>query len=417
MECERHSCRAEAISWRCSTPLTRIFSPFRRPSAKWARWSWICQATTNTGAPPRRRATRARRCSPARAAAGAARFGQRVSGCRGTHRGPPVSRVLVADVYTPNSQMKLVRIDHRMEWDDAFRDFCKGLEAGVLPDGASSDPKPVVMCGDFNVAHEEIDLKNLVLTEVAPGFSDEERRKLTELVDSGFMDSFRQLYPDRGALQLVELPVPGPGDECRMAHRLLPGERCAARSCGGRQHLLRRRGLYLLPRSASAGHRTTTVVAVGKLKEKFWVAACDEDLKRLRPYAKVAVTEIPEMPSGSAPAAWRRPASARVGFRRRCLDARTSSSWPSRESSVERPFSRHLDDSGPRGASELAFVRIGGSDGRERCGAGTRRRDVLFRPHHPAHSLGPRRAARAARPRLQNLRGEPDQSSDLLFDV
>ena len=64
------------------------------------------------------------------------------------------------NVYTPNSQMELARIDHRMEWDDAFRDFCKGLEAGVLPDGASSDPKPVVMCGDFNVAHEEIDLKN-----------------------------------------------------------------------------------------------------------------------------------------------------------------------------------------------------------------------------------------------------------------
>lgn len=64
------------------------------------------------------------------------------------------------NVYTPNSQMELARIDHRMEWDDAFRDFCKGLEVGVLPDGASSDPKPVVMCGDFNVAHEEIDLKN-----------------------------------------------------------------------------------------------------------------------------------------------------------------------------------------------------------------------------------------------------------------
>ena len=51
------------------------------------------------------------------------------------------------NVYTPNSQMELARIDHRMEWDDAFRDFCKGLEAGVLPDGSASDPKPVVMCG------------------------------------------------------------------------------------------------------------------------------------------------------------------------------------------------------------------------------------------------------------------------------
>ena len=62
-------------------------------------------------------------------------------------------RFWFVNVYTPNSQMELARIDHRMEWDDAFRDFCKGLEAGVLPDGSASDPKPVVMCGDFNVAH------------------------------------------------------------------------------------------------------------------------------------------------------------------------------------------------------------------------------------------------------------------------
>ncbi len=80
------------------------------------------------------------------------------------------------NVYTPNSQMELARIDHRMEWDDAFRDFCKGLEVGVLPDGASSDPKPVVMCGDFNVAHEEIDLKNPGPNRGASGFSDEAGR-------------------------------------------------------------------------------------------------------------------------------------------------------------------------------------------------------------------------------------------------
>ncbi len=100
------------------------------------------------------------------------------------------------NVYTPNSQMELARIDHRMEWDDAFRDFCKGLEAGVLPDGASSDPKPVVMCGDFNVAHEEIDLKNPGPNRGASGFSDEERGKFTELVDAGFTDTFRLLHPD-----------------------------------------------------------------------------------------------------------------------------------------------------------------------------------------------------------------------------
>ena len=100
------------------------------------------------------------------------------------------------NVYTPNSQMELARIDHRMEWDDAFRDFCKGLEAGVLPDGASSDPKPVVMCGDFNVAHEEIDLKNPKTNRGNAGFSDEERAKMTRLLASGFTDTFRYLYPD-----------------------------------------------------------------------------------------------------------------------------------------------------------------------------------------------------------------------------
>lgn len=92
--------------------------------------------------------------------------------------------------------MELARIDHRMEWDDAFRDFCKGLEAGVLPDGSASDPKPVVMCGDFNVAHEEIDLKNPGPNRGASGFSDEERGKFTELVDAGFTDTFRLLHPD-----------------------------------------------------------------------------------------------------------------------------------------------------------------------------------------------------------------------------
>ncbi|WP_302683406.1 exodeoxyribonuclease III [Adlercreutzia sp.] len=105
-------------------------------------------------------------------------------------------RFWFVNVYTPNSQMELARIDHRMEWDDAFRDFCKGLEAGVLPDGSVSDPKPVVMCGDFNVAHEEIDLKNPGPNRGASGFSDEERGKFTELVDAGFTDTFRLLHPD-----------------------------------------------------------------------------------------------------------------------------------------------------------------------------------------------------------------------------
>lgn len=100
------------------------------------------------------------------------------------------------NVYTPNSQMELARIDHRMEWDDAFRDFCKGLEGGMLPDGTTSNPKPVVMCGDFNVAHEDIDLKNPEPNRGVSGFSDEERGKLDALIDAGFVDTFRLLHPE-----------------------------------------------------------------------------------------------------------------------------------------------------------------------------------------------------------------------------
>ena len=151
-------------------------------------------------------------------------------------------------VYTPNAQNGLARIDHRMEWDDAFRDFCKGLEEGVLPvgvpvervddegavvllpnagagegkNGADIDPgkimlgaghipaswlprteagetadaKPVVVCGDLNVAHNEIDLKNPGPNRGNAGFSDEERGKFGEFLDAGFTDTFRYLHPD-----------------------------------------------------------------------------------------------------------------------------------------------------------------------------------------------------------------------------
>ncbi len=101
------------------------------------------------------------------------------------------------NVYTPNAQNELARIDHRMQWDDAFRDFCRGLEAGSLPVGAQkAAPKPVVMCGDFNVAHNEIDLKNPGPNRGNAGFSDEERGKFDELLDAGFVDTFRLLHPD-----------------------------------------------------------------------------------------------------------------------------------------------------------------------------------------------------------------------------
>ena len=100
-------------------------------------------------------------------------------------------------VYTPNAQNELARIDHRMAWDDAFRDFCKGLEDGSTPLSPNScQPKPVVMCGDFNVAHQEIDLKNPGPNRGNAGFSDEERGKFTSLIESGFTDTFRYLHPN-----------------------------------------------------------------------------------------------------------------------------------------------------------------------------------------------------------------------------
>lgn len=90
-------------------------------------------------------------------------------------------------VYTPNSQQELRRLDYRMTWDDAFRDYLKRLDA----------KKPVVVCGDMNVAHEEIDLKNPKTNRKNAGFTDEERAKFTELLDAGFTDSFRYFFPDK----------------------------------------------------------------------------------------------------------------------------------------------------------------------------------------------------------------------------
>lgn len=90
-------------------------------------------------------------------------------------------------VYTPNSQNELARLDYRMLWEDAFHAYLKGLEK----------TKPVIVCGDMNVAHREIDLKNPKTNRRNAGFTDEERGKLTELLDDGFIDTFRYFYPDK----------------------------------------------------------------------------------------------------------------------------------------------------------------------------------------------------------------------------
>ena len=89
-------------------------------------------------------------------------------------------------VYTPNSKDGLLRLYYRMEWEAAFREYLLGLDAR----------KPVIVCGDMNVAHKEIDLKNPSTNRRSAGFTDEERACMTQLLDSGFTDSFRHLYPD-----------------------------------------------------------------------------------------------------------------------------------------------------------------------------------------------------------------------------
>lgn len=89
-------------------------------------------------------------------------------------------------VYVPNSQDGLRRLDYRMKWEDDFREYIKSLDKD----------KPVIYCGDLNVAHKEIDIKNPSSNHHNPGFTDEERGKMTEMLESGFIDTFRHVYPD-----------------------------------------------------------------------------------------------------------------------------------------------------------------------------------------------------------------------------
>ena len=93
----------------------------------------------------------------------------------------------IVTVYTPNSQEELARLDYRMQWEDEFRSYIKGLDG----------KKPVVVCGDMNVAHREIDLKNPGSNRRNAGFTDEERNKFSEFLEAGFIDTYRYFYPDR----------------------------------------------------------------------------------------------------------------------------------------------------------------------------------------------------------------------------
>ena len=94
----------------------------------------------------------------------------------------------LVNVYTPNARRDLSRLDFRLEWEDRFLRYLTELDAA----------KPVIVCGDLNVAHQEIDIKNAKSNRGNSGFTDEEREKMTRMLDAGFVDTFRHLYPDRG---------------------------------------------------------------------------------------------------------------------------------------------------------------------------------------------------------------------------
>jgi len=93
----------------------------------------------------------------------------------------------LVNCYVPNAQHELARLDFRMSWEDAMRSYLSAL----------AEKKPVILCGDLNVAHQEIDLKNPKTNHQNPGFSDEERGKMTELLGAGFLDTYRHFYPDK----------------------------------------------------------------------------------------------------------------------------------------------------------------------------------------------------------------------------
>lgn len=111
-------------------------------------------------------------------------------------------------VYTPNSQNELARLDYRMAWEDAFLAYLKKLEK----------TKPVIICGDMNVAHKEIDLKNPKTNRKNAGFTDEEREKFSTLLESGFVDTFRYFYPEQeGIYSWWSYRFKAREKKCRMA--------------------------------------------------------------------------------------------------------------------------------------------------------------------------------------------------------
>ena len=148
----------------------------------------------------------------------------------------------LVNCYTPNSQDGLKRLDYRMEWENAFRAYLLALDA----------KKPVILCGDLNVAHTEIDIKNAKTNRMSAGFTRSGTRKNDRAAGCRFCRQLPCAAPGRGEVQLVELPLPCPGKERRLAHRLLyriPPHR--RQDPGGRDP---QRDLRLGPLPGGTGH-------------------------------------------------------------------------------------------------------------------------------------------------------------------
>lgn len=193
----------------------QISSAYRKQKSKQGKLSWMSrrlQITINIGTMRSARGIPARRSSPRRNRApcslGSA---SRITTQKGRVITLEFDAFYLVTVYTPNAQEELARIDYRMDWENAFRAHLQKLDA----------QKPVVFCGDLNVAHQEIDLKNPKPNRGKAGFSDEERGKFSELLAAGFTDTFRYLYPDlTGAYSWWSYRFQCQGEKRRLAHRL-----------------------------------------------------------------------------------------------------------------------------------------------------------------------------------------------------
>lgn len=165
----------------------QIFSAYKKQNYKKDRSIYHLRDTINTGIMLRKRVTQALQFSQKEPLAVTNGIGIDEHNTEGRVITLEFEDFFFVTCYTPNSQNELKRLDYRMKWEDDFREYLLRL----------NKKKPVILCGDLNVAHNEIDLKNPKTNRKNAGFSDEEREKMTTLLNSGFTDSFRYLYPDK----------------------------------------------------------------------------------------------------------------------------------------------------------------------------------------------------------------------------